>query len=64
MVFKELVLKETGVTSQEEGKLGPKWKRPYVVTACHKPKAYWLKDVEGKELQRPWNAEHIKKYFA
>jgi hypothetical protein len=46
-----------------EGKLGAQWEGPYKVIRCHYRGAYHLIDITGKELPRPWNAEHLKKYF-
>lgn len=40
----DLVLKETGVTTQDEGKLGPWWEGPYVVVASNRLGSYCLKD--------------------
>lgn len=39
-----------------EGKLGLTWERPYKVIQSHRQEAYYLQDVEGKPLPRPWNA--------
>lgn len=63
--FKEcnLVLKQTGVTTQEEGKLRLQWVGPFVVKAINQPGSYRLKDDKGKELPHPWNTEHLNKYF-
>ncbi|XP_041011332.1 uncharacterized protein LOC121255115 [Juglans microcarpa x Juglans regia] len=38
----DLVLKETCVTTGEEGKLGPLWEEPYAVVASHWPGTYQL----------------------
>jgi hypothetical protein len=46
-----------------EGKLGPTWEGPYQVVKCHRQGAYHLRRAEGKPLPRPWNAEHLKKYY-
>lgn len=52
----DLVLREAGVTTQDEGKLGPQWEGPYVLIANHRPGSCSLKDSQGKELQHPCNA--------
>lgn len=57
------MLKQTRVTTQEEGKSGPTCEGPYVVMAGGRPKSYCLKDDKGNELPHLWNAEHLKKYF-
>jgi ribonuclease HI len=46
-----------------EGKLGPTWEGPYQVIQNHRQGAYHLQTAKGKRLPRPWNAEHLKKYF-
>lgn len=59
----DLVLRGTGVTIQEEEKLGPKWEGPYVLTAYRRPRAYELKYNKRKKLPRPWNVGHLKKHY-
>lgn len=59
----DLVLKQIGVTTQEEGKLEQRWVSPYVVTTVNRPSSYSLKDSQGVKLPYPWKAEHMKKYF-
>ncbi|KAG2717295.1 hypothetical protein I3760_03G168400 [Carya illinoinensis] len=59
----DLVLKKSGVTTQIEGKIGPKWKGPYLVIANNMPKLYRLKDSQDKELPHPWNAEQLRKFY-
>jgi hypothetical protein len=46
-----------------EGKLAPNWEGPYKVISCQRPGAYHLEDSTGKVLPRPWNAEHLRRYF-
>jgi hypothetical protein len=46
-----------------EGKLGPTWEGPYQVVKNHRQGAYHLQTAKGKQLPRPWNAEHLKKYY-
>ena len=62
----DLVLWKVTLATREsaEGKLASNWEGPYIVINCQRPEAYYLKDREGKVLQRPWNAEHLKKYFS
>jgi hypothetical protein len=33
------------------------------VVDCQRSRAYHLEDSKGKLLHRPWNDEHLKKYF-
>ncbi|XP_059428507.1 uncharacterized protein LOC132162267 [Corylus avellana] len=62
---RDLVLKKVTLATKDatEGKLAPNWEGPYQVIKCGKARAYHLANSEGKQLQRPWNAEHLKKYF-
>jgi hypothetical protein len=46
-----------------KGKLGPIWEGPFQVVRSNPKGAYHLEDTEGKKLQRPWNAEHLRKYY-
>ena len=62
----DLVLRKVTLATRDfaERKLAPNWKGPYKVISYQRPIAYYLEDREGKVLQRPWNAEHLKKYFS
>ena len=46
-----------------KGKLAPNWEGPYKAIECKRAGAYHLEDSKGKALPRPWNVEHLKKYF-
>ncbi|RWR80063.1 gag-pol precursor [Cinnamomum micranthum f. kanehirae] len=61
----ELVLKKvlTADKNPSEGKLGPNWQGPFKVVSVAGQSAYRLEDMNGKELPRPWNAAHLKKYY-
>jgi hypothetical protein len=61
----DLALRKVTLATKDptEGKLAPSWEGPYKVIGCQRPEAYYLKDLAGKVLQRPWNAEHLKRYF-
>jgi len=45
------------------GKLNSKWEGPFLVTKSNRPGSYHLSDTEGNELQHPWNADNLKKYY-
>ncbi|KAH9768928.1 Ribonuclease H [Citrus sinensis] len=45
------------------GALGPKWEGPYRVIRATGPGAYKLACQDGRDVNRSWNAEHLKKYF-
>ncbi|XP_059428650.1 uncharacterized protein LOC132162426 [Corylus avellana] len=61
----DLVLEKVILAAKDaaDGKLAPNWEGPYKAIRCGKAGAYHLTNSEGKQLQRPWNAEHRKKYF-
>ncbi|XP_059436622.1 uncharacterized protein LOC132169637 [Corylus avellana] len=61
----DLVLRKVTIATKDpaEGKLAPNWEGPYKVIECRRAGAFYLEDLEGKPLPRPWNAEHPKKYF-
>ena len=46
-----------------EGKLGPNWEGPYKITAVVGNGAYYLEDLNGKAIPRPWNIANLKKYY-
>lgn len=46
-----------------EGKLGSVWEGPYQVVKSHNKSTYHLESTGGKMLLRPWNAEHLQKYY-
>ena len=45
------------------GKLQSKWDGPYLVLYSNRPGSYHLADLKGNELQHPWNADSLKKYY-
>jgi len=45
------------------GKLNSKWEGTFPVTKSNRPGSYHLSDTEGNELQHPWNADSLKKYY-
>jgi hypothetical protein len=61
----DLVLRKVTLATRDlvEGKLAPSWEGPYKVIGCQRPGAYHLEDSTEKVLPRPWNAEHLKRYF-
>ena len=46
-----------------QGKLGPNWEGPYKVVKIRREGTYHLKEMNGRRLPHPWNAEHLKKYY-
>jgi hypothetical protein len=61
----DLVLRKVTLATRDstEGKLAPSWEGHYRVISCQRPGAYYLEDLAGKALPRPWNVEHLKRYF-
>jgi len=45
------------------GKLQSKWDGPYLVLYSNRPGSFHLADLESNELQHPWNADSLKKYY-
>ncbi|CAJ2637852.1 unnamed protein product [Trifolium pratense] len=58
-----LVLRRNQKDSRE-GKLAANWEGPYRVRAKTENGAYYLEDLYGKEIPRPWNAEKLKQYYS
>lgn len=45
------------------GVFGPNWEGLYRVLRAAGPGAYKLAHADGKEIKKPWNSEHLRKYF-
>ena len=61
----DLVLRKVSQATKDpsQGKLGPAWESPYKVICHSREGSYYLKSLDGQELPRPWNIEHLKKYY-
>jgi hypothetical protein len=61
----DLVLRKVTLATKDstERKLAPSWEGPYKVISCQRPGAYYLEDFAGKVLSRPWNTQHLKRYY-
>ena len=61
----DLVLKKLLPTRKNptQGKLGPNWEGPYIVSRVIRPGNYELQTKEGKTLQHSRNAEHLKRFY-
>lgn len=44
-------------------KLSLKWEGPYQVDEVIRLKAYYLKQLEGTSLPRPWNLKNLRIYY-
>lgn len=53
-----------GLSRRLPGKFGLKWEVSFHVVHCTGARAYYLRDPQGKLLQRPWNAFHLWPYFS
>ncbi|XP_073129386.1 uncharacterized protein [Henckelia pumila] len=63
-VFKEGDLVMRKIQHQgERGKLDAKYEGPFKVTGKAGITAYYLEDAQGKKGKRPWNAQHLKRYY-
>jgi len=45
------------------GKLAPTWEGPYRVTAIASVEAYYLEDLDERQLPWPWNVHNLKKFY-
>ena len=61
----ELILRKVSQATNDpyQGKLGLAWEGPYEVIHHCREGSYYLKSLDGQELPRPWNIEHLKKYY-
>ena len=46
-----------------QGKLGPNWEDPYIISRVVRPGNYELQTEEEKILHHAWNAEHLKLFY-
>ena len=57
----DLVLRQNlGVPARS---LDPNWEGPYRVTKIVRPGTYYLEDMQGRPVHRPWHVEHLLQYF-
>lgn len=61
----DLVLRKVTPATKDpaHGKLGPTWEGPYRVVHYSRQGSYHLEDLDGNKLPRPWNVEHLKRYY-
>jgi hypothetical protein len=45
------------------GKLQLKWKGPFLVVSSSRPGSYRLKDMDGNDIPRSWNADELRRYY-
>jgi len=59
----DLVLRRN-MKDSREGKLAPNWEGPYRVYDKTENGAYYLENLLGEKLARPWNAEKLRRYYS
>ena len=61
----DLVLRKVTPAMKDpaQGKLGPTWEGPYKFVHYSQRGSYHLEDLDGNKLPRPWNVEHLKRYY-
>jgi hypothetical protein len=45
------------------GKLQLKWEGPFLVVSSSRPGSYRLKDMDGNDIPRSWNADELRRFF-
>jgi hypothetical protein len=45
------------------GKLQLKWEGPFQVVSSSRPSSYRLKDMDGNDIPRSWNADELRRYY-
>jgi hypothetical protein len=45
------------------GKLQLKWEGPFLVISSSRPGSYKLKDMDGNDIPRSWNADELRRYY-
>jgi hypothetical protein len=45
------------------GKLQLKWEGPFLVVSSSRPGSYRLKDMDGNDIPRLWNADEVRRYM-
>ena len=61
----DLILKRVSLTSRNPayGKLRPNWEGPYKVINCKRQGLYYLKALDRRKLEHPWNVEHLRRHY-
>jgi hypothetical protein len=45
------------------GKLQLKWEGPFLVVSLLRPSSYRLKEMNGNDIPRSWNADELRRYY-
>ena len=61
----DLVLKKVSLATKNSahGKLGLNWEGPYRIINYKRQGSYYLKALDGRKLEHPWNVEHLRRYY-
>jgi ribonuclease HI len=51
------------VANPDIGKLQLKWEGPFLVVSSSRPGSYRLKDMDGNDIPRSWNADELRRYY-
>ena len=51
------------IISETVGKLQLKWDGPFLVASSSRPGSYRLKDMDGNDIPRSWNADELRRYY-
>jgi hypothetical protein len=57
-----LVLRRV-VNPDTVGKLQLKWEGPFLVVSSSRPGSYRLKDMDGNNIPKSWNADELRRYY-
>jgi hypothetical protein len=49
--------------SRQSGKITPKVGRTFLVVSLSRPGSYRLKDMDGNNIPRSWNADELRQYY-
>ena len=59
-----ILVLERNQKDSREGKLAANWEGPYRVQRVTGTRAYYLEQLNGEPLPRPWNAAKLKQYYS
>jgi hypothetical protein len=59
----DLVIRKAEAAGKGVKKLDRAWEGPYRVMHSHENGSYVLQDLEGRSLARPWNIEHLRRFY-
>jgi hypothetical protein len=45
------------------GRLQLKWEGTFLVVSSSRPGSYMLRDMDGNDIPRSWNADELQRYY-